>query len=566
MKFKSLFDKLQTKPEPVRWLATLRNKNGVKMNLRRVDMGRGMDSISKPAGETIILSSSTVSHNKPPNSTPTLSNIKKLDPLITSGKIGSNRFDEELKIPPTSQWHQVKQDMRKDRSWVSLAMMVLAACIFLGSGLYLYASNKIDSKDAIVAECKGYIENAKKNGTNVNTSSCDVNLQFYEYLFADSKAKTAFDKVKSESEKQSKTQKSQLEDLDKQIKVIKQELIQFSPEFEKELAPTIKQPAETIVEKQTLLDGYKVIGKKYDEAVNGELKKLKTNIEIAKNSIDVSAQQAFVDSLNSKSKGQVYVLFPEITKQIQELKAKILEKNPADWFKSSLENPDLLTFKSLSGDDIKTILETATYKNTAASQLSYPITGDVGADKKIVETAEKRGYKKRPVADEKALVQNGNESQQVDAKAGYDALVEGAKADGIRIGLVSAYRSPEDQKGIFLSRFRSESLSTKGVVFSNADIAAGKADNVINSVLESSSIPGYSRHHTGYAVDLSDLGSRKDFTSFAETEAFQWISSNNYFNAKRFGFLPSYPDGAKNQGPEPEAWEYTFVGVQVLKK
>jgi LAS superfamily LD-carboxypeptidase LdcB len=566
MKFKSLFDKLQTKPEPVRWLATLRNKNGVKMNLRRVDMGRGMDNITKPAGETIILSSSTVSHAKPPTSTPTLSNIKKLDPLITSGKIGSNNFDEELKIPPTSQWHQVKQDMKKDRSWVSMVMMVLAGCIFLGSGLYLYASNKIDSKDAIVAECKTYIENEKKKGFTSSTSSCDVNLQFYEYLFADSKAKTAFDKVKSSTEKQSKDQKSQGDDIDKQIKTIKQELIQFSPDFEKELAPTIKQPAETISEKQALLDGYKAIGKKYDDTVSSEQKKLKTTIEIAKNSVDASGQQTFVDSLASKSKGQIYALFPEITKQNEELKAKILEKNPASWFKSSLENPELLTYKSLTGDDIKTILETAVYKNTTSSQQAYQITGDAGADKKIIDIAEKRGYKKRPVADEKALVQNGNESQQVDAKAGYDALVDAAKADGIRIGLVSAYRSPEDQKGIFLSRLRSESLSSKGVVFTNADIAAGKADDVINTVLESSSISGYSRHHTGYAVDLSDLSSRKDFTQFADTEAFQWISSNNYFNAKRFGFLPSYPDGAKNQGPEPEAWEYTFVGVQVLKK
>jgi LAS superfamily LD-carboxypeptidase LdcB len=566
MKFKSLFDKLQTKPEPVRWLATLRNKNGVKMNLRRVDMGRGMDNITKPAGETIILSSSTVSHSKPANSTPTLSNIKKLDPLITSRKIESNRFDEELKIPPKSQWHQVKQDLKKDRSWVSLVMMVLAGCIFLGSGLYLYASNKVDSKQAIVAECKAYIENEKKKGFNINSGSCEVNIQFYEYLFADSKAKTAFDKVKSEGEKQSKNQKSQLEDLDKQIKTIKQELIQFSPDFEKELAQTIKQPAETISEKQVILDGYKAIGKKYDDLVVGELKKLKTTIEIAKNSIDVGGQQTFVDGLVSKSKGQTYTLFPEITKQTEDLKAKLLEKNSANWFKSSLENPELLTFKSLSGDDVKTLLETTPYKNTTTLQQAYPITGDAGADKKIIEIAEKRGYKKRPIADEKSLVQNGNEAQQIEAKAGLEALVEAAKADGIRIGLVSAYRSLEDQKGIFLSRLRSESLSSKGVVFSNADIIAGKADDVINSVLETSSIPGYSRHHTGYAVDLSDLGSRKDFTQFADTEAFRWISSNNYFNAKRFGFLPSYPDGAKNQGPEPEAWEYTFVSTQVLKK
>jgi len=33
---------------------------------------------------------------------------------------------------------------------------------------------------------------------------------------------------------------------------------------------------------------------------------------------------------------------------------------------------------------------------------------------------------------------------------------------------------------------------------------------------------------------------------------------------KRFGFIPSYPENSGKQGPEPEPWEYVWVGEDVL--
>ena len=92
------------------------------------------------------------------------------------------------------------------------------------------------------------------------------------------------------------------------------------------------------------------------------------------------------------------------------------------------------------------------------------------------------------------------------------------------------------------------------------------ADEIIDRMLQTSTIPGFSKHHTGYTLDITDLTSGMDFTEFAQTEGFKWISANNYLNAKRFGFIISYPEGVTNQGPEPEAWEYVWVGVEVLKK
>ena len=53
-------------------------------------------------------------------------------------------------------------------------------------------------------------------------------------------------------------------------------------------------------------------------------------------------------------------------------------------------------------------------------------------------------------------------------------------------------------------------------------------------------------------------------SGFGSTPAFAWIAANNYENAKRFGFVPSYPPDATSQGPNPEPWEYVFVGDDVL--
>ena len=65
-------------------------------------------------------------------------------------------------------------------------------------------------------------------------------------------------------------------------------------------------------------------------------------------------------------------------------------------------------------------------------------------------------------------------------------------------------------------------------------------------------------------MDVTDLGSGKDFTDFGSTRAYEWLSSDNYLNAKRFGFIPSYPQGAGKQGPDPEPWEYVWVGEDRL--
>lgn len=112
------------------------------------------------------------------------------------------------------------------------------------------------------------------------------------------------------------------------------------------------------------------------------------------------------------------------------------------------------------------------------------------------------------------------------------------------------------QRQLFLSRLRASGVST-------AQIANGQADSQIVTVLSQAAIPGYSRHHTGYTVDFVCANGTQTFET---TTCFKWLSADNYLNAKKYGWIPSYPDGANQQGPEPEPWEYVWVGVPTLLK
>jgi LAS superfamily LD-carboxypeptidase LdcB len=144
-------------------------------------------------------------------------------------------------------------------------------------------------------------------------------------------------------------------------------------------------------------------------------------------------------------------------------------------------------------------------------------------------------------------------------------MIESARKDGANFKLVSGFRDPDLQKIIFTSRL---DQTCKKIIFricSPDDIIKGLANDAINEVLKTSSVPATSKHHTGITFDLNEVGA-SDLLNFKNTESYKWLSADNYFNAKRFGIIPSYPSGGKNMGPDPEQWEYIYVGFDSLKK
>jgi D-alanyl-D-alanine carboxypeptidase len=90
---------------------------------------------------------------------------------------------------------------------------------------------------------------------------------------------------------------------------------------------------------------------------------------------------------------------------------------------------------------------------------------------------------------------------------------------------------------------------------------------------EVSSPPGYSEHHTGYAIDIGD-GRTPDTNlsqTFEQTTAFRWLQNH----AAQYSFELSFPpNNAQGVNYEPWHWRYvgdtqsleTFYKAQQLKK
>ncbi len=113
-----------------------------------------------------------------------------------------------------------------------------------------------------------------------------------------------------------------------------------------------------------------------------------------------------------------------------------------------------------------------------------------------------------------------------------------ARAAGIELVPISGFRSVEDQSHVFF------------------DVKAERGQTPATRA-EVSAPPGYSEHHTGYAVDLGD-GDRPDLnlqTEFDTSKAYQWMKEN----AVSYNFELSFPkDNAQHVNYEP--WHWRFVG------
>lgn len=119
-----------------------------------------------------------------------------------------------------------------------------------------------------------------------------------------------------------------------------------------------------------------------------------------------------------------------------------------------------------------------------------------------------------------------------------DQMIADAYADGVNLVVISGFRTFEDQRYLFF------------------DVKAERGQTSQDRA-EVSAPPGYSEHHTGYAVDFAD-GYYPDTDlqiDFEETPAFQWLQDN----AAYYGFELSFPRN-NEQGISYEPWHWRFVG------
>lgn len=121
-----------------------------------------------------------------------------------------------------------------------------------------------------------------------------------------------------------------------------------------------------------------------------------------------------------------------------------------------------------------------------------------------------------------------------DAARAWWAMKAAARLAGLRIELVSAYRSHAEQAELIARKLR-----------------AGMA---LQRIFALSAPPGYSEHHTGRALDINTDGCAPAEQEFAATPAFGWLQAH----ARRFGFVLSYPENNAS-GFVFEPWHWYYV-------
>jgi len=223
--------------------------------------------------------------------------------------------------------------------------------------------------------------------------------------------------------------------------------------------------------------------------------------------------------------------------------------------KEELLIPEIVQRFDLVGDGFHLLYDELAMPNTLELINMPVITGNTKADVYIRELAESRGYTKRRVAQSEIELLPVSESELLQPQAQQDflQLARAAEDEGIEIRVRSGFRSIDYQRDIFIFRLESLGINVN-------QITSGTQDVALNELLRTTAPPGYSRHQTGYTVDLASGD-----TAFVLSSGYTWISKNNFENALKHGFIPSYPLGAIDQGPDPEAWEFVWVGIDLIQ-
>jgi zinc D-Ala-D-Ala carboxypeptidase len=147
-------------------------------------------------------------------------------------------------------------------------------------------------------------------------------------------------------------------------------------------------------------------------------------------------------------------------------------------------------------------------------------------------------YTESPQAELEAISADGGMKLRAPAAKAFKDMVAAASAAGIVLNPLSAFRSTNEQEQVYF------------------DVKAERAQS-LEQRAQVSAPPGFSEHHTGYAIDLGDgnVPAVNLSPNFDQTAAFKWLTEN----AMKFNFEMSFPRDNK-QGVTYEPWHWRFVG------
>lgn len=125
----------------------------------------------------------------------------------------------------------------------------------------------------------------------------------------------------------------------------------------------------------------------------------------------------------------------------------------------------------------------------------------------------------------------------------YD-LLDASKEAGVKLTIISPYRTKSTQTRLFNNQVTRELNNNKNLTREQAEIRAATAV----------ARPRTSEHELGLAVDFNSVEE-----NFEDTKEFKWLKEN----AHKYGFIMRYPK--ENQDLTAviyEPWHYRYVGIE----
>ncbi len=126
-------------------------------------------------------------------------------------------------------------------------------------------------------------------------------------------------------------------------------------------------------------------------------------------------------------------------------------------------------------------------------------------------------------------------------------MLQAAENDGIHLTIRSPYRTHDYQVMLFQRKI--DRYMKRGMSYMEAYQLSSQAVT----------LPGYSEHEVGLALDIVCDSYTLLEEGFGDTEAGKWLAANSY----RYGFILRYPKGKEYYtGIEYEPWHFRYVGVE----
>jgi D-alanyl-D-alanine carboxypeptidase len=147
-------------------------------------------------------------------------------------------------------------------------------------------------------------------------------------------------------------------------------------------------------------------------------------------------------------------------------------------------------------------------------------------------------YAEAPAAQLQSISPDGRIRLRKAAAVKFLQMQAAARAQSIILQPISGFRSLSEQQYLFFKVKEQRNQATT----KRAEVSAP---------------PGYSEHHTGYAIDLGDgkIPATNLSPTFEKTAAFRWLQNN----ANKYSFEISFPRN-NVQGVSYEPWHWRYVG------